>query len=115
MDFGAEASSRATKRLLTVFFAAPAACWCARITVLSIAQHELISENINSDHYFAHPYCSWERGANENMNGLICQFFPKKMRFEVISEGDILWAMNSLNHRPRKCLGFKTQHQVFMK
>ena len=70
---------------------------------------------INSDHYFAHPYCSWERGANENMNGLIRQFFPKKMRFEAISEGDILWAMNSLNHRPRKCLGFKTPHQVFMK
>lgn len=79
------------------------------------AQHERISENINSDHYFAHPYCSWERGANENMNGLIRQFFPKKMRFEAISEGDILWAMNSLNHRPRKCLGFKTPHQVFMK
>ncbi|MFZ6691018.1 IS30 family transposase, partial [Undibacterium sp. SXout20W] len=36
-------------------------------------------------------------------------------RFEAISEGDILWAMNSLNHRPRKCLGFKTPHQVFMK
>ena len=79
------------------------------------AQHERISESLNADHYFAHPYCSWERGANENMNGLIRQFFPKKMRFESISSNDILWAMNNLNHRPRKCLGFKTPHQVFMK
>lgn len=79
------------------------------------AQHERIAESLKSDHFFAHPYCSWERGANENMNGLIRQFFPKKMRFEDISEPDILWAMNNLNHRPRKCLGFKTPHQVFMK
>jgi len=49
------------------------------------------------------------------MNGLICQFFPKKMRFEATSEGDILSAMGSLNHRPGKCLCFKTPHQVFMK
>jgi len=79
------------------------------------AQHERIAESLNSNHYFAHPYCSWERGANENMNGLIRQFFPKKMRFESISSNDISWAMNNLNHRPRKCLGFKTPNQVFMK
>lgn len=78
------------------------------------AQHERIAESIDSKHYFAHPYCSWERGANENMNGLIRQFFPKKMRFELISDEDILWAMNNLNHRPRKSLGYKTPHQVFM-
>ena len=78
------------------------------------AQHERIAETLNADFYFAHPYASWERGANENMNGLIRQFFPKKMRFDTISQQDINFAMHCLNHRPRKCLGFKTPHEVFM-
>lgn len=78
------------------------------------AQHERIAKKLNADFYFAHPYASWERGANENMNGLIRQFFPKKMRFDNISQRDIKFAMHCLNHRPRKCLGFKTPHEVFM-
>lgn len=78
------------------------------------AQHERIARSIDADFFFAHPYCSWERGANENMNGLIRQFFPKKMYFDKISERDIASAIDSLNHRPRKCLGFKTPHDVFM-
>lgn len=48
------------------------------------------------------------------MNGLIRQFFPKKMAFDGITASDIALATYSLNHRPRKCLGFKTPHQVFM-
>lgn len=79
------------------------------------AQHERIAHSIKAQFFFAHPYCSWERGANENMNGLIRQFFPKKMAFDNITDKDIAFAMNSLNHRPRKCLNFKTPHQVFMK
>jgi IS30 family transposase len=78
------------------------------------AQHERIARSIDAAFFFAHPYCSWERGANENMNGLIRQFFPKKMHFDKISENDIAVAVDSLNHRPRKCLGFKTPHEVFM-
>lgn len=78
------------------------------------AQHERIAGALNADFFFAHPYCSWERGANENMNGLIRQFFPKKMCFESIPSKDIELAMHRLNHRPRKCLGFKTPHEVFM-
>jgi len=77
-------------------------------------QHERIAETLDADFYFAHPYASWERGANENMNGLIRQFFPKKMSFDSITEKDITFAMHRLNHRPRKCLGFKTPHEVFM-
>ena len=50
----------------------------------------------------------------ENMNGLIRQFFPKKMRFDSITRKDIELAMHRLNHRPRKCLGFKTSHEIFM-
>jgi IS30 family transposase len=79
------------------------------------AQHERIAGTLGARFFFAHPYASWERGANENMNGLIRQFFPKKMRFKSITRKDIKFAMHRLNHRPRKCLGFKTPHEVFMK
>ncbi|MDZ7938629.1 MAG: IS30 family transposase [Rhodoferax sp.] len=78
------------------------------------AQHERVASSLNADFFFAHPYASWERGANENMNGLIRQFFPKKMAFDSIQQKDIAFAMDRLNHRPRKCLGFKTPHEVFM-
>ena len=79
------------------------------------AQHERIAEELDADFFFAHPYASWERGANENMNGLIRQFFPKNMPFDSITTNDITFVMHRLNHRPRKCLGFKTPHEVFMK
>lgn len=79
------------------------------------AQHERIAKQLDADFFFAHPYAAWERGANENMNGLIRQFFPKKTAFESITPSDIELAMHRLNHRPRKCLGFKTPHEVFMK
>ena len=78
------------------------------------ARHEHIASKLKTDFFFAHPYSSWERGANENMNGLIREFFPKKMAFESITKKDIESAMNHLNHRPRKCLGYRTPHEVFM-
>lgn len=77
------------------------------------AQHERIAKKLKADFFFAHPYSSWERGANENMNGLIRQFFPKQMAFEFITTKDIELAMHRLNHRPRKCLGYRTPHEVF--
>ena len=77
------------------------------------AQHERIANELGADFFFAHLYSSWERGANENMNGLIREFFPKKMRFDLITKKEIFIAMHYLNHRPRKCLGFKTPHEVF--
>jgi IS30 family transposase len=79
------------------------------------AQHEQIAAILDANFYFAHPYCSWERGANENMNGLIRQFFPKKMAFDRITSAEIKRAVHSLNHRPRKCLNYQTPHEVFMK
>lgn len=54
----------------------------------AFAQHKRIAATLAADFFFAHPYASWERGANENMNGLIREFFPKKMRFEVITQKD---------------------------
>ena len=77
------------------------------------ALHEQIAKALGSDFYFAHPYSSWERGLNENTNGLIRQFFPKKYDFSTISRKELETVMNLLNHRPRKSLDFKTPHQVF--
>jgi IS30 family transposase len=109
----AQAVSDAMISLLTPF----AACVHTLTTDngKEFAQHERIAKTLNADFFFAHPYASWERGANENMNGLIRQFFPKKMGFDSITDKEIAFAMHRLNHRPRKCLGFKTPHEVFMK
>ncbi|CAE6719368.1 IS30 family transposase [Candidatus Nitrotoga fabula] len=65
--------------------------------------------------YFAHPYASWERGANENTNGLIRHYFPKYRDFSTITQQEIDIAMERLNNRPRKRLGFLTPSQVFFK
>ena len=77
------------------------------------ADHERIAKELNANVYFAHPYSSWERGTNENMNGLIRQYFPKKCSFATITEQEIEFVMERLNNRPRKCLGFKSPNQVF--
>ena len=77
------------------------------------AKHQEIAAALQASFYFAHPYSSWERGLNENTNGLIRQYFPKKHDFTTITDKDISMVMNKLNNRPRKCLGFKTPNQVF--
>lgn len=77
------------------------------------AAHERIAEELKTAVYFAHPYSSWERGANENMNGLVRQYFPKGRSFAATKDEDIEFVMERLNNRPRKCLGFKTPNQVF--
>jgi len=63
--------------------------------------------------YFAYPYHSWERGTNENTNGLIRQYFPKKYDFNLITKKELQQVVNRLNNRPRKRLKFKTPKQVF--
>jgi len=77
------------------------------------AGHEKIKAALNADVYFAHPYSSWERGLNENTNGLIRQYFPKGSSFENITDKEIEEVMEKLNHRPRKTLNYKTPHSVF--
>ena len=77
------------------------------------AHHEVIAQALNCNFYFAHPYSSWERGTNENTNGLIRQYFPKHRDFRTINDNEIINAMKKLNNRPRKRLGFKTPYQVF--
>lgn len=80
---------------------------------LEFAHHEFIKEQLKTDIYFAHPYHSWERGLCENTNGLIRQYFPKGMDFQTIKEEQVQMAMNRLNNRPRKTLGYKTPNEVF--
>lgn len=77
------------------------------------AAHEGIAKTLQASFYFAHPYASWERGLNENTNGLIRQYFPKGSEFTSITEHDLQVVMDKLNNRPRKCLGMKTPNQVF--
>ena len=79
------------------------------------ARHQQIASKskLQADFYFAHPYASWERGLNENTNGLVRQYFPTGSDFTSITEESIEHVMQRLNHRPRKTLGFITPHQVF--
>ena len=70
--------------------------------------HLEISDALNVPIYFALPYHSWERGANENMNGLIRQYLPKGVSFEGVTEAYILQIQQQLNNRPRKSLGYLT-------
>ena len=77
------------------------------------AGHESMTKQLGMAVYFAHPYHSWERGLNENTNGLLRQYFPKGSCFEEVTEAQVQAAVERLNHRPRKILGFKTPFEVF--
>jgi IS30 family transposase len=77
------------------------------------AAHALIAQILKADFYFAHPYSAWERGTNENTNGLVRQYFPKQTDFSKITPWEASLVANKLNHRPRKCLAFKTPFEVF--
>ena len=77
------------------------------------AEHEKIAAALQASVYFAHPYHSWERGVNENTNGLIRQYFPKGSSFADITEARVEAVMNKLNHRPRKTLNYRTPYEVF--
>jgi len=76
------------------------------------AEHYHVSERLNIQTYFADPYSSWQRGTNENTNGLIRQFFPKKMSFEKITRKQTDYVENLLNNRPRKILDYATPLEV---
>lgn len=65
--------------------------------------------------YFAHPYSAWERGTNENTNGLLRQHFPKGTDFSKVSRQEVAKAVRKLNNRPRKCLNYRTPREVFRK
>jgi len=79
----------------------------------TFASHKETERKTKIDIYFAYPYHSWERGCNENCNGLLRQFFPKKSSFADISQKDIDKAYRLINNRPRKRLNYSTPYEVF--
>jgi IS30 family transposase len=81
---------------------------------LEFAEHERMAKALDADIYFAHPYSSWERGINENTNGLIRQYFPKGTDFNKVTNSQIEFVMNRLNTRPRKTRGGKQPVELFL-
>jgi IS30 family transposase len=77
------------------------------------AAHQSLSRKLLIDFYFAHPYASWERGTNENTNGLIRQYLPKERGLTTVTTEEEIMIMDRLNLRPRKCLDFSTPFEVF--
>jgi IS30 family transposase len=97
---------------------APLAARVHTITVdngKEFCEHEQIAAALQARIYFAHPYASWERGLNENTNGLVRQYFPKKYEFSRITDQDLQQVEDLLNNRPRKTLGYRTPNEVFFK
>ena len=81
---------------------------------LEFAEHERQAKALDADIYFAHPYSSWERGINENTNGLIRQYFPKGTDFNKVTNSQIEFVMERLNTRPRKTRGGKQPVELFL-
>jgi IS30 family transposase len=79
------------------------------------SDYALMEQETGMTAYFAHPYHAWERGTNENWNGLLREFFPKGTKFATVSQKDVDRAVQNLNHRPRKRLSYLTPHEVFVK
>jgi IS30 family transposase len=79
---------------------------------IEMARHEKITQKTGLKIYFAHPYSSWERGTNENTNGLIRRYLPKGTDFNQISENQLQIIQQKLNNRPRKILGYKTPSEM---
>lgn len=110
----AQSTTRVTRRRMQDL---PAA-WRRSITFdngKEFANHAQIAQQLGVDVYFALPYCSWQRGTNENTNGLLRQFFPKGTDFTRISHQAVARAETLLNERPRKRLGYQTPAEVFAK
>ena len=76
------------------------------------SRHEDISKAIGTRCYFARPYASWQRGSNEQVNGLVRRYFPKGTDFGKITDEQVARVESIINNRPRKCLGYKTPLEV---
>jgi IS30 family transposase len=76
-------------------------------------QFKQLEDELPLNVYFAKPYASWERGTNENTNGLLRRYFPKGTNFLKVTEGELEKAVHLLNNRPRKCLKYRTPLEEF--
>lgn len=77
--------------------------------------YEKIESSLNCDVYFADPYCSWQRGTNENTNGLLREYYPKGMDLSVVTTSDLDNKINRINTRPRKCINFYTPRKSYLR
>ena len=82
---------------------------------LEFFEHQLISNKLKCDFYFAHPYCSWGRGLSENTNKLVRQYIPKGTYFEKVSKEQIKEIQHKINRRPRLTLNFEEPKNLFYK
>jgi len=93
--------------------------FAARVATLTydngkeFADHARIDAELGSTGYFADPFASWQRGTNENTNGLVRQYIPKKRPLSTVTDEELKMIEDKLNFRPRKRLGFRTPYQVF--
>ncbi|MBS8268589.1 IS30 family transposase [Halomonas litopenaei] len=78
------------------------------------AGHETVAKAVTAATYFCDPYCSGQRGSNENTNGLIRRYLPKGTAFRQVTDVKLRRVVNKLNDRPRKRLGYRTPAQVFL-
>lgn len=79
---------------------------------IEMAKHQKITQKTGMKIYFAHPYSSWERGTNENTNGIIRRDLPKGTDFNLINEKELLKLEQKLNNKPRKIIGYKTPKEI---
>ncbi len=77
------------------------------------AEHERVAKQLGVDIYFAQPYASYQRGTNENTNGLIRRYLPKGKRFAELTQEQLDWITEQINNRPRKCLQYRTPNELF--
>ena len=92
--------------------------WCRTLTVdngSEFAGFKAIEAGVKLDVYFADPYAPWQRGTNENTNGLLRHYFPKGIDWRRVGEKQLAVAVRKLNNRPRKCLNYQTPNEVFLK
>ena len=72
------------------------------------AKYNEIEKALKCDMYFADPYCAWQKGTNENSNGLLREYYPKGMDLSLINDSDVTEVINKLQNRPRNCLQYQT-------
>jgi len=78
------------------------------------ACYQSIQDKLKLTLYFADPYSSWQRGSNENSNGLLREFYPKRTDLSTVDDNELVHNLFLINSRPRKCLGWKSPIQVFL-